>query len=157
MSQSHEKLAELILYIANRRTDEKLDPGRLGRTLYYADFLFYARHGRSITGERYVRMQDGPAPEALLDARARMANRQADLSAFSAEEIATVDYVLGEMEGQSAGELSRRFGGWRLAEDGEEIPYPTAFISGRAPTAEDSAFARELGEKARRELAGEAA
>lgn len=151
---------------------------RLAKTLFYADFLYYAKTGRSITGEAYVRKDQGPMPASLLNTRDRLqreralvvkerlvhgftqkrpiAIRQADLTRFTADEIAMVDYVLGELEGVSAtavSELSHRFKAWELAQDGEEIPYQTAFLSEREPNAEDIQFARELA----REHAHEAA
>ena len=166
----HDKLAELILYISDRHeTDEYYGSVRLAKTLFYADFLFSANTGQSITGKRYVRRDQGPMPADLLGTRDRLqregalvmkerlvhgytqkrpiAIRAADLSAFTADEIAIVDYVLGELEGVSAtavSELSHRFKAWELAEDGEEIPYQTAFLSERQPSADDHAFARKL-------------
>lgn len=180
MDKKHRKLAELILYISDRHeTDEWYGSTRLAKTLFYADFLFYAKYGRSITQERYVRKPNGPMPDSMLNVRDRMvrdrdlvvkvrdhlgypqkrpiAIRQPDLSAFSGEEIAMVDYVLAQLEGKSATEvsdLSHRFEAWQLAEDGEEIPYFTALLSDGEPTPEDWDLAREL--VAEREIAIEA-
>ena len=182
MPTSHRKLAELMLYISDRHeTDELFGSVRLAKTLFYADFLYYAKTGQSITGERYIRKQNGPMPAALLGTRDQLqrdgslvvkerfvmghtqkrpiAVRTPDLSAFTADEISMVEYVLSKLEGQSATEvsdLSHRFEAWQLAEDGEEIPYQTALISERQPTVEDHAFARELA-GARREFTGDAA
>lgn len=170
MKVNHDKFAELILYISDRHdADEHYGSVRLAKTLFYADFLFYRQTGRSITGATYVRKEQGPVPAELLGTRNRLqreralvieerrvhgsaqerpvARRRADLSAFTAEEIGVVDYVLGKLEGvaeNAASELSERFMAWDFAEDGEEIPYQTAFLSKRQPTAEDHAFAREL-------------
>src|SRR5687767_8161280 len=121
MENQHRKLAELILYISDRHeTDETYGSTRLAKTLFYADFLFYAKYRRSITGERYVRRPNGPMPDSMLAVRDQMvrqqelvvkvrdhlgypqkrpiAIRQPDLSAFSGEEIAMVDYVLSLLE-----------------------------------------------------------
>jgi hypothetical protein len=76
-----------------------------------------------------------------------IAIRKADLSSFSAEEIAMVNYVMEQLAGKSAtavSELSHRFAAWKAAADGEEIPYYTALLSDREPTADDYAFARDL-------------
>jgi hypothetical protein len=177
MEKQHRKLAELILYISDRHEmDESYGSTRLAKTLFYADFLFYAKHRRSITGERYIRRPNGPMPDSMLNVRERMvqeqelvvkvrdhlgypqkrpiAIRQPDLSVFSGEEIAMVDYVLSLLEGKSATEvsdLSHRFEAWQLAEDGEEIPYFTALLSEGEPTPDDWELARELA--AGRELA----
>jgi hypothetical protein len=173
MTENHEKLAELILYIADRHeTDELFGSVRLAKTLFYADFLYYLKHGQSITNERYIRRPNGPMPDSLLDMRDRMqrrgelimkerfvngytqkrpiAVRPANLNLFTAAEIAMVDYVLSQLEGKSAtavSELSHRFEAWQIAEDGEEIPYQTAFISERKPNADDWAYARTLVEQ----------
>ncbi|HEX6367703.1 MAG TPA: type II toxin-antitoxin system antitoxin SocA domain-containing protein [Longimicrobium sp.] len=73
MDKKHRKLAELILYISDRHeTDEWYGSTRLAKTLFYADFLFYAKHGRSITQERYVRKPNGPMPDSMLNVRDRM-------------------------------------------------------------------------------------
>lgn len=111
MDEKHRKLAELILYVSDRHeTDQWYGSTRLAKTLFYADFLFYAKHGRSITQERYIRKPNGPMPDSLLNVRDRMvqdkdlvvkvrdhlgypqkrpiAIRQPDLSGFSGEEIA---------------------------------------------------------------------
>jgi hypothetical protein len=170
MRRNHEKLAELVLYIADQHeTDELFGSVRLAKTLFYADFLYYAKTGNSITGERYIRKQNGPMPEALLSMRDQLARegalvmkdrlvrgytqkrpialRTANLSSFTADEIVMVDYVLAQLHGRSAtdvSELSHRFEAWQLAEDGEEIPYQTAYLSERKASAEDWAFAREI-------------
>lgn len=175
MGQTHDKLAELILYIADRHeTDETFGSVRLAKTLFYADFLHYIKYGRSITEERYIRRPNGPMPDSLLDMRDRMqrsgdlvmkdrfvngykqkrpiALREANLDLFTAAEISMVDYVLSQLEGKTAtavSELSHRFEAWQIAEEGEEIPYQTAFISERTPTADDWAYARELAGEAR--------
>jgi hypothetical protein len=170
MSKDHEKLRELILYISDRcETDETYGSTRLAKTLFYADFLFFAKHGRSITEERYVRKPNGPVPDSLLSVRHQMerarelvvkvrdhlgypqkrpiAIRPPDLSKFSGPEVAMVDYVISLLEGRSASEvsdLSHRFPAWQLAEDGEEIPLFTALISEGEPTPEDWDLARQL-------------
>jgi hypothetical protein len=170
MDEQHRKLTELILYISDRHeTDESYGSTRLAKTLFYADFLFYAKRGRSITGERYIRRPNGPMPDSLLNVRDQMvreldlvvkerdylgypqkrpiAIREADLSMFSGEEIAMVDYVLSALEGKSAtsvSNLSHRFEAWQLAVDGEEIPFFTALLTDDEPTPEDWELARAL-------------
>lgn len=76
-----------------------------------------------------------------------IAIRPPDLSTFSGEEIAMVDYVLSLLDGKSATEvsdLSHGFEAWQLANDGEEIPYFTALLSDGEPTPDDWELAREL-------------
>lgn len=40
---------------------------RLNKTLFYADLYAYLRDGQTITGERYMRLQNGPVPKAIWD------------------------------------------------------------------------------------------
>lgn len=38
---------------------------RLNKTLFYSDLYAYLRDGQTITGERYIKLQNGPVPEAI--------------------------------------------------------------------------------------------
>jgi hypothetical protein len=49
------------------------------------------------------------------------------------------------MSATEVSDHSHRFDGWKLAEDRETIPYPTALISDEAPSEEDHAIALQLG------------
>ncbi|HEX8450936.1 MAG TPA: Panacea domain-containing protein [Longimicrobium sp.] len=166
-----EKMAELILYISDR---SQLDPPygaiKLNKILFYADFLHYAKHGRPITGQEYMKLNQGPAPRRLVPVRKRLvaarelivrevpygtmrqerpiALRAADLTGFNGEEIAMVDSVISLFWGLSArqvSEISHEFDGWKLADYKETIPYDMALLSDREPTEEDLALAVELG------------
>lgn len=110
--------------------------------------------GRSITGEAYERVEEGPAPQGLAAAfhalrgnyaeaerdyreakqRRIVALREADLSAFSGQEIALFDGILSDVRetGQPT-ELRDRFPAWQIAEIGEEIPYSTVFVGQPRP------------------------
>lgn len=181
MGGSDAKMAELILYVSDR---SQLDPAygstKLNKILFYADFLYYAKHGTSITGQEYMRLDKGPAPRRLVPVRNEMveegelvlrnqaygpwqqkrpiALRDPDLGAFSGEEVAVIDSVIAAFWGRSAtevSEISHRFKGWEYAGDRETIPYATALTSDREPDEDDYAFARELGQQyvaARREV-----
>ncbi|MEO1061349.1 MAG: hypothetical protein AAFZ07_08010 [Actinomycetota bacterium] len=58
-------------------------------------------------------------------------SRSADLGVFDDEQLQTVDDVLGQLDGMTAGpvsELSHQEPGWQLTEIGETIPFATAFL-----------------------------
>lgn len=177
------KMAELILYVSDRcQGDPAYGATKLNKILFYADFLFYANYGTSITGQEYMRLEKGPAPRRLLPIRGDLvlandliirdqqygawqqkrpiALRPADLSNFSGEEIAMVDSVIRDLWGKSAtdvSELSHLFDGWKYAVDRETIPYPTALISDESPSEEDNKIALQLGREwkdYRRQAAG---
>ena len=106
-----------------------------------------------ISGCEFQKLAHGPAPRQLLPVRRRLLaageaelveedflgrpqqrlvpRRAADLSAFTKEELASVDDVfeqLGGMTGTQVSELSHQEPGWRLTEVGETIPFATAFL-----------------------------
>jgi len=61
MGGSDAKMAELILYVSDRcQLDPAYGSTKLNKILFYADFLYYAKHGTSITGQEYMRLDKGP-------------------------------------------------------------------------------------------------
>src|SRR5437868_14530692 len=58
-----DKLAELILYIAERSEhDKEFGKTKLLKLIAYSDFGAYQRLGRPITGAHYRKLPHGPAP-----------------------------------------------------------------------------------------------
>jgi len=146
------KLKQLMLYISSKRPD--ISNVKLNKILFYSDFTAYAHRGRPITGVEYRRYEFGPAPVGIKGAtihldrsgaayvhpqrlpsgaikRILLPVEAADLSIFEAEEIAIVDQVMAECLDHTAPELSdmsHEFVGWKLAAQGEEIPYFTVLV-----------------------------
>lgn len=161
------KLGELMLYIADRSTDDpSFGATKLNKVLFFSDFLAYANLGASITGAEYQKLKHGPAPRQLLPIQRELvaagaasispqarssfvqkrlvALRAPDLSRFTAEEIATVDEVLDGLRNATAtavSQLSHKWSlGWKVARLGETIPYNTVYWS--APEADSEAVER---------------
>src|SRR6266849_10039751 len=64
------KLAELILYIAQKCVDDPTFGAiKLNKILCYSDFIFYAYHERGITNVEYQKLPNGPAPRRLVPVR----------------------------------------------------------------------------------------
>ena len=148
------KLTELILYIASRSEDDSTySATKLNKLLFFADFFSYASFGKPITGHRYQKLPNGPAPKALLPVVEKMIARDqcewvekpyfgrvqkrlvpkrgADLSWMSEEARALVDQLIDELWERSArdvSELSHDFPGWQAVGMQEEIPYETVFV-----------------------------
>src|SRR5258708_19742785 len=60
------KLAELILFISERSEgDPRFGAGKLNKLLFYSDFGAYRLFGKSITGQQYQNLSNGPAPRRL--------------------------------------------------------------------------------------------
>ncbi|HXN05589.1 MAG TPA: Panacea domain-containing protein [Nitrospiria bacterium] len=152
---SANKFAEAILYIAYKsQFDPKFGAIKLNKILFYSDFFAYRELGKSITGVEYQHLDEGPAPKALLPVREKLisdgsieleyrryfngvqerivAKRKPDLHIFTPEEINTIDEVidaLKNLNGREVTELSHKEFGWKLTNDGEVIPFRTAWFS----------------------------
>lgn len=156
------RLKELILYIADKcRDDPTFGAVKLNKVLYHSDFRSFERFGIPITGADYQRLERGPAPLALKIVEREMesqgeinvrtvpygpysqkrvtALRDADLSFFSAQDIAIVDAVIGELWGQTALRVSEGSHGrpWKTRNNGDRIPYEAAYLSNEPVTEED--------------------
>lgn len=148
------KLTELLLYVAERLLpDTSGGATKLNKVLYFADFAHLRRTGSPITGAEYRKLRHGPAPRRLKPIRDLLVEhsdveismedflgytvhrlvpkRAADTSVFSESELATIDKVIGDLEGLTArqvSDLSHEEAGWRLVEFGDTIPYESALL-----------------------------
>src|SRR6185295_11611515 len=60
------KFRELIVYLARRSEgDPNFGATKLNKLLFFCDFLAFRQLGRAITGQRYFKLEFGPAPRAL--------------------------------------------------------------------------------------------
>jgi hypothetical protein len=167
---SEKKFRELILLICARsQNDKKFGATKLNKLLFYSDFSAYLSFNRPITGQQYFKLPNGPAPRRLKPIVAKMqesdelayqeteyfgriqkkpiALRHPDLSIFSPQEIDLVHNMIQKYWNFSASEISDKshlFLGWRVAREQEEIPYSTALVGNRKPTAEEQAYGLEL-------------
>lgn len=164
------KMSELLLLVAERSlNDRNFGKTKLNKILYYIDFEAYARLGQSVTGAEYQRRPYGPVPREITSARQELllrgearedtadrfghpqgrlvAQRKANESVFSGEELDIIQDVitgLRHMTGAAVSEKSHREPGWKVAKDGETIPYGTVFLDGRALTDDDIRRGQEL-------------
>ena len=149
------KLGELLLYVAGKvRTDPTGGATKLNKILFFSEFSAVRALGEPITGVAYQKLERGPAPRRLVPIRtalvesgaAELVNdqyfgrtihrlvprREADLSSFNEEQVRIVDQVIDALWGKTAGEVSERSHeemGWKMVEDGEEIPYSAAYLA----------------------------
>ncbi|MCE9584670.1 MAG: SocA family protein [Planctomycetes bacterium] len=175
---SDPKLKELILYIAKRsEMDDRFGAVKLNKLLWYTDFLSYLRRGKSITGQEYFALNQGPAPRRLMPVRSALtrdgsvrlesreyfgrkqqrvvALRDPDLSIFDGEEMAFVDHILEiylDLDGSELSEMSHRMLGWKVARNEETIPYATALVEARTPSMKERERGQRLEDRAREVL-----
>lgn len=171
-----EKLRNLILYLSKKsENDSKFGSMKLNKLLFFIDFYFYRRTGKSLTGEIYQKIQKGPAPKAMLPLLDEMksageldlirgsyfgflqrrphALREPDLSVFSNAELEIADEVIERFKGHNGTEISKEayeeFNIKSFSEK-ESIPYTIALVDYKGFTPEELEWAREN----ERELAG---
>ncbi len=164
------KLQELVLFVCQRSDgDPRFGATKLNKHLFFADFLAYKQFGKSITGQQYRRLQNGPVPRRLPPLMQQLndtgaiaqathdyygyvqkrtyALRDPDLTSFSPQEVALVTELIEEFWGKNATEmsvLSHGFVGYEVAREQEDIPYQVALIARREPTPEEREYAANL-------------
>lgn len=155
------KLRELIVYVSLESLgDRHFGKTKLNKILFFSDFTAYRETGRSISGAVYQHLAQGPGPHQLLPVLNTMTEdvtefaepvgsvvqkrlvplRAADLSAFTGPEIAIVNSVLDDLApltNKQVSDVSHETIAWRITQNGQEIPYGTALLSGDEPTHED--------------------
>lgn len=163
------RFKELILYVSHECLDDPTySRTKLLKILFFSDFEAYGRYGTPITGMPYKKLPYGPAPamfpqlqtEMLRDKLIRIVARRvyeherqrvlplkdAEVERFTARQISIVDNWIRFFWNMTAKEVSRYSHGkaWKLANEGEPIPYEAVFISNEPVTDEDAARAKSL-------------
>ncbi len=160
------KFRELILYVAKAlKDDPSFGATKLNKVLFYAEFAHMRATGRPISGVEFQRLPQGPAPRRLLpvrgdliaEGRARMddvtylgyvqhrliALDEPDTSIFDEDEMLAIEQAvraLLPLNGGGVSLLSHQEVGWSMVEDGDTIPYETAFL--RKPVVTETVRAR---------------
>jgi hypothetical protein len=164
------KFKALMLYFSQRGVDERLVIGstKLNKLLFFSDMRAYAELGQPITGARYQKLPFGPAARAMLPVREEMVEEgvvefehdddsltdvltpveRPDVEGvFTEDELRIADAVFEEMRSMNARAVSDyshlKSAGWNVVDEGEDIPWESAFVSTDA--APDEAI--ELGRK----------
>ena len=171
---SERKLRNLVLYIAAKCASHKrFGTVKLNKNLFFSDIISYAVTGSPITGVEYLALDAGPAPRRMPEIKQAMivsgeiaeqiveapggytekrivATTKPDLSLFSAQEIAIVDFVIEQTRRKTASDVSYISHGlpWRIGRKATgSIPYEAVFVSNARPTEYLVARSRELVEK----------
>jgi predicted NAD/FAD-dependent oxidoreductase len=155
------KFRELVVLLAQRSADDPwFGDTKLNKQLHFCDFGAYRKLGRPMTGAPYQRDKHGPTARPLIPVREELEDegvvkveqrpvgahkrrvtvplRDADLSLFSAEELAIVDEVVKKLKRSTASRVADvahdESAGWNLVHQHEDIPYVTALIDTEPPS-----------------------
>lgn len=169
-SAGPDKLEELVLYIAKMsEKDPRFLSTKLNKLVWAADFSAFCETGRTITGAPYQRGDHGPIPRAMLIVLQRLvkekrlklevismggmsgkrpvALEQANTSAFSQQDLARVGKVVAENFGKTGTKMSadtHKYLAWKVAKNGEEIPFPAWLVYKPLPSEEHERIGREI-------------
>lgn len=157
-----ERLQALMHYVCAKAEPTQLGRVKLNKVPWYADTVAYALHGKSITGERYIKRQHGPVPARFMPAQRQLEKdgkivqgtatifnltkheftsiAEPDLSMFSAADMEIINQAIEHVCNQhTATSVSQETHNdiWKLAEIGEEIPLQTVFSAELAEVTED--------------------
>ena len=158
MALHRKKYQNAILYLCQKLGGEVRGKKKLAKLLYFADFDFYEKYQRSITGDMYKAYPKGPLPSALNEIISDLAKKKSlavdtmkewgddyaptdvfrciadpDTSVFDTEETKMLDRIAkryGELNGEQLAELSHAEAPYTAAEPYQEIPYEFTYYRG---------------------------
>jgi hypothetical protein len=164
------KFRELVLYVClQAEGDRAFGAAKLSRLLYFIDTEAFRQHGRTVSGQEYIRMVSAPAPEQLKPALRALqhagalivrpiidgiapqeqpiALRGPDWTVYSTFELRLIDDVVRQCRGMTAKQCSGLLlqrPGWQLARPGERVPIAADLVAERALTNDEAAYALSL-------------
>lgn len=59
---NEKKYKNTVLFFANKIRNHTLGKLKMMKLLYYLDFGYFEKYGRSVTGDSYLRFENGPVP-----------------------------------------------------------------------------------------------
>ncbi len=164
VKSSPEKLREVLLYVLGK-VGAKPNVGEtvLYKLLYFIDFDYYEKHGKSVTGLTYVRNHFGPTPNSTFESvvagmvtnkeleivktkffnnlqRKYLPTVSSDLHKLDASELRHIDEELMRLSDKNATELSdfsHKDMPWIATEDGKPIDYQLAMYRTDATSVKD--------------------
>lgn len=167
-------LQEMVYYITQKcQNSETWGSTQLNKLLYYSDFIWFANHGKSLSGDRYIRRTFGPTPKRVLSAEKELKKKgvyektekdyfnykqkrpvvtgEMELKKLSDEAKEHIDIIIEKFSRMNARELSdmtHMSPAVDCFENGEEIPYEIVYFlqptTHEDLTKEDLKWAREV-------------
>lgn len=146
---NNKKYKNAILFFANKIQNGTLGKLKMMKLLYFLDFDFFEKYGRSVTGDEYLRFENGPVPRmaekilkemngreikisqkkiglGLNDQQHIAATKNFDLSVFDKEELLMLEEVAAKWEKFSGSEMKSATHGeapWIATKPNDVIDY----------------------------------
>jgi uncharacterized phage-associated protein len=158
MPINQKKYQDAVLYLCQKLGGEIRGKKKLAKLLYFADFDFYEKYQKSITGDIYKAYPKGPLPEALNSVLEELSKEKllsishikewgkdyaptevfkcsadSDTSTLTLEERQMLDRIVrryGGLNGEQLAELSHTEAPFTAAEPYQEIAYEFAYYRG---------------------------
>ncbi len=150
---NEEKYKNIILFFANKIKNGTLGKLKIMKLLYFLDFDFFEKYGKPVTGDEYLRFDNGPVPrmaEKILKAmnglEVRISNRKIanglhdqqhieplkfyEMNIFSREELMMMEEVADKWEKFSGSEMKNASHGeapWIATKPNDVIDYNLAY------------------------------
>lgn len=150
---NEKKYKNAILFFAKKTQNGTLGKLKIKKLLYYLDFDFFEKYGKSVTGDEYLRFEYGPVPrmaekilkqmegkeikttrrkvkEGLNDQQHIEPLKDFDLSVFTKEELVMLEDVAGKWEKFTGTEMKMATHGeapWISTEPDGVIDYNLAY------------------------------
>jgi uncharacterized phage-associated protein len=156
LAADRKKYEQVVLFFLKHFNNATMGRTKLVKLLYFLDFGFYEKHGRSITGDVYVKYPHGPMPGEIETVIKGMTKRRLvkprrarfhgksqhrleplaapDMSVFTRKEVEALEQIGKEFEGSTAKdveEISHHETPWLVADDGDYVSYE--FATMRSP------------------------
>ncbi|MBI5621672.1 SocA family protein [Candidatus Falkowbacteria bacterium] len=157
MAINRKKYQNAILYLCQNLKGEVRGKKKLAKLLYFADFDFYEKTQKSITGDTYKALPMGPFPASLPDVTTDMTSKKMlsieptdewngfnpteiykclvdpNVNIFSKDEIEILDRVIvkyGHLTGKQLEDLSHAEAPYIGTQPSKTIPYELALYRG---------------------------
>lgn len=150
---NEKKYKQVILFFANKIKNGTLGKLKMMKLLYFLDFDFFEKYGKSVTGDQYLRWERGPVPKTAERILTRMdgslikiskrkvcdgykdqqhieALAEVDLKLFSKEELVMMEEIADKWEKFSGAEMKSASHGeapWIATKPDEIIDYNLAY------------------------------
>ena len=83
---NEKKYKNVVLFFAKKIQNGTLGKLKMMKLLYYLDFDFFEKYGRSVTGDEYLRFDNGPVPRMAEKILKEMKDKEIKITSYKVAE-----------------------------------------------------------------------